>query len=98
MPDTLESIIRAETRFSAIEFLLCRCVAAIAVGAGKTEQDVESWRKQMRETLQKQTFGGLEATTSDAVAGALEESVDALIGLLKSHMASLKRANQQPGA
>jgi len=85
-----EKAIRLEMRLSAIEFLLCKFVATFLVVGQKTERELEVWRKNMRETLQKQTFDGLDPAISDVAAAELEEAVDALLGLLKKHMASLK--------
>jgi hypothetical protein len=90
MAQTIEEIIRLEMRLSAIEFLLCRLTAATLIASGKTERDLESWRAEMRKTLQKQTFGGLDAATSDAAAAELEGAVDYLLGRLRTQMASLK--------
>jgi hypothetical protein len=91
----IEKIIRKEMRFSAIEFLLCKLTAATLVASGKTEDDLQSWRSEMQKTLQKQTFSGLDPATSDAAAAALEEAVDALIRLLKAHMASLRGTSRK---
>jgi hypothetical protein len=92
---SLEKIVRDEMRLSAIEFLLCRFVAVMAIAAGKTDQDLDHWRTEMQETLQKQTFSGLDPATSDAAAAELEAAVDALFELLKTHMASLKTGDRQ---
>jgi len=87
---TPEKIIKDEMRLSAIEFLLCKLTATIVVASSKTERELDLWRTEMKVTLQKQTFSALDPTLSDVAAQELEEAVDALLGLLKKHMASLK--------
>jgi hypothetical protein len=85
-----EKAIKLEMRLSAIEFLLCKLTATILVAGRKTEDELQKWREDMKRTLQAQTFAGLDPTTSDVAAAELEDAVDALLGLLKKHMASLK--------
>ncbi len=92
---TSEAIIKNEMRLSAIEFLLCKLTATILVAGGKTENELNAWRLEMKETLGKQTFGDLDPVIADASAQELEESVDTLLGLVKDHMLSLRKINRR---
>lgn len=81
--------LKLEMRLTAIEFMVCRITAVSLVASGKTVKDLQKWRAELKQTLQAQTFAGLDAVVSDAFAAEQEEAVDALLALLKSHMSSL---------
>ena len=90
---SIEKIIHDEMRFSALEFMVSRIMATLAIATGKTDLDLESWRRDMQDRLRKTAFPGLDPSVSDAASAELEDAVNRLFGILKKEMESLRKAS-----
>jgi len=74
-----EDIVKAEMRFSAIEYLLCEMSAKFYITLGGNLEKIEAMQAEMLEKAKARTFPGLPAEWSDLASAEFEDALSTLL-------------------
>jgi hypothetical protein len=85
MPD-LESKVKLETRFAAIEYVTVYLSKLVFTMARFTPEEIAAWMKTTREHFEKDTFPTLDPASSDLAAAEQRDAVLRLLAAIAESM------------